>query len=67
MTILRYAPGDTTPSAGMFVLVGHFGEATGVSVWRDKDEKLPFITVAEDTGPFWFVRIGDEVPSRRAA
>lgn len=67
MTILRYAPGGTPPSAGMFVLVGHFGEATGVSVWRNKGEKLPLITVAEDIGPFWYVQVGNEVPSRLAA
>lgn len=67
MTILRYASGDTTPSAGMFALVGHFGETTGVSVWRNEGEKLPLIAVAEDIGPFWFVQIGGEVPSRQAA
>jgi hypothetical protein len=67
MTILRFAPGDIAPSAGMFALVGHLGEATGISVWRNKGEGLPLIAVAENIGPVWFVQIGSEAPSRLAA
>jgi hypothetical protein len=67
MTILRYAPGDKAPSAGVFALVGHFGEATGVSVWRNKGDTLPHMTLAEDIGPFWFIQIGEESSSSLAA
>jgi hypothetical protein len=51
----------------MFALVGHFGEPTGVAVWRDQGEKLPHMTVANDLGPFWFVQIGEEVHESQAA
>lgn len=67
MTILRFAPGDVAPSAGVFALVGHFGEPVGVAIWRDKGEKLPHLMVASTMGPLWFVQIGAEAPSSLAA
>jgi hypothetical protein len=51
----------------MFALVGHFGEPTGVAIWREQGEKLPHLTAAEDIGPFWFVQIGEELPLSQAA
>jgi hypothetical protein len=67
MTILRYAPGESAPSAGMYALVGHFGEPIGVAIWCEKGAKLPLAAVAEDIGPIWYFQIGAEIPSRLAA
>jgi len=67
MTILRFPPGEVVPSAGVFALVGHFGEPTGVAIWLDEGEKLPLMTVTRDIGPIWFVKVGDEISSSLAA
>jgi hypothetical protein len=67
MTILRFAPGDIAPSAGMFALVGRLGESTGFAIWRSKGEKLPHVTMADDVGPSWFVQVGAEISSSLAA
>jgi hypothetical protein len=67
MTILRYAPGDSAPSAGMYALVGHFGEKAGVAIWRDQGTKLPFAVAMEDIAPLWYIKVGEELPVSRAA
>lgn len=67
MTILRFAPGESAPSAGMYALVGHFGQPTGVAVWCDEGAMLPLAVVAEDIAPLWYHQVGAEIPSRVAA
>jgi hypothetical protein len=57
MPILRFTPGSTVPNGGLYVLVGHYGEATNVAVWCESGERLPLITVAADIGPFWYVQV----------
>lgn len=68
MTIIRYQAGDEVPADGMYVLVGHYGEASGIAVWRRKGERLPLTVVSEPlASPLWFVRIAQEATVRTAA
>lgn len=55
MVLLRLQPGDIAPWAGQYSLVGHYGEGTDLSVWRDAGERLPSVVSTSDMGPFWFV------------
>ena len=55
MPILRLYPGDEAPWDGQYALVGHYGEATNHSEWRDAGDRLSVITGSGDHGPFWFV------------
>lgn len=50
--ILRHEPGEDTPADGMYALVGHYGEATNFSLWRNKGERLPVVKTIGDAGPF---------------
>ncbi len=57
MVILRFEPGDKAPVAGMYALLGHYGESTDFAVWCDEGERLPLVTIAADVGPLWYVRV----------
>ena len=57
MAILRHAPGERVPIAGIYALVGHYGEPMGFAEWFDEGEELP---LAFANGPLWFV-LTDEV------
>ena len=67
MVILRHAPGERVPIAGRYVLVGHYGEPTDVSIRCEAEERLPTIAVASNLGPFWFVRVEEADEGSRAA
>jgi hypothetical protein len=60
MAIMRYLPGEVAPDRGAYGLVGHYGEPTGVAVWREQGERLPLVT-AEVEYPLWFVSVGVEI------
>jgi hypothetical protein len=55
------------PFRGTYVLVGHYGESTDFAVLSDPGERLPFVTVAADFGPLWFVYIGEANEQARVA
>lgn len=67
MPILRHEPGESTPANGMYVLVGHYGEATSYSIRRNKGERLPMVSAISDAGPFWFVLVDETHQPARAA
>jgi hypothetical protein len=66
MAILRLGPGEEAPRTGCYALVHEWGEATGVSLWREKGERLPLITVSGE-GPLWFVLVGTPSENVEAA
>lgn len=41
MVILRFQPGEFAPMAGMYALVGHFGEPSGFAVKCTQGERRP--------------------------
>jgi hypothetical protein len=57
MALVRYQPGAVAPRTGEYALVGHYGEATNLSVWRERGEVLPTFTGVGESGPFWFVQV----------
>jgi hypothetical protein len=65
--ILRHTPGEIVPRTGTYALVGHFGESTDFAVWCNEGERLPLVTVAAETGPFWFVHVDESDEPARAA
>ncbi len=67
MPILRYKPGDEAPASTTYALVGHYGESTDFVMWLNQGERFPFVTVAADYGPFWYVRVDIAHESTRAA
>jgi len=67
MPIPRFHPGQVAPVSSTYALVGHYGEATNVALWLDAGAQLPFITVAGEYGPFWYVRVDVAHEDARAA
>jgi hypothetical protein len=66
--IYRHEPGAFAPVSGIYILVGHYGEATNFSVWRDKGERLPAdIEVADNIGPCWWVEVSEANEQARVA
>jgi len=65
--ILRHEPGSIVSADGVYVLVGHYGEATNFSVRLNKGDRLPLITVAADIGPLWFVHMSEANEQARVA
>jgi hypothetical protein len=66
--IMRSAPGERVEIAGQYVLVGHYGEATGiVPKWIDKGEQFPLLGVSSEAGPMWYVRLYDTAEAVKAA
>jgi hypothetical protein len=57
MAIFRLEPGEVAPWPGFYSLVGHYGEGTNFSVWRDRGQRLPTFTGDPEHGPFWFVLV----------
>lgn len=61
MVVIRHEAGQKVPADGMYALVGHYGEASGVVVRRRKGERLPLVIVSEDLAtPLWFVQVAEE-------
>jgi hypothetical protein len=67
MVIFRHEPGEVAHWAGVYSLVGHYGEATTYSVWRDRGERLPTFTGPSEHGPFWFVLMHEANEQTRVA
>jgi hypothetical protein len=68
MAILRHAPGERVEIAGTYVLVGHYGEATGiVPKWLDKETQFPLLGVSSEAGPLWYVRLYEAAEVTKAA
>lgn len=68
MVVVRHEAGEEVRADGIYVLVGHYGEASGVAVWRRKGERLPLVIVSEDLVlPLWFVRVAEETVDRLVA
>jgi hypothetical protein len=59
MPIRRHLPGEVAPGTGSYALVGHYGEPSGVAVWRDGGERLPLVS-ADLEHPLWFFLV-DEI------
>lgn len=56
--VLRHAQGERVPISDEYVLVGHYGEATGIAPkWLNKGELFPLIGVSAEAGPLWYVRL----------
>lgn len=66
MAIVRYLPGEVATGRGAYALVGHYGEPTGVAMWREAGERLPLVT-AEVEYPLWFVFVVDVTEMAAAA
>lgn len=66
MVILRFQPGEFAPMAGMYALVGHFGEPSGFAVKCTQGERLPLTAVGAD-GPLWFVLVDSSGEDAQAA
>jgi hypothetical protein len=65
MAILRHVPGERVEIAGTYVLVGHFGEPTGIPPRELPEGTLfPLLGVPSEAGPLWYVRLDKaaEVP-----
>lgn len=68
MAILRFASGERAPFTGEYVLVGHYGEDTGIRPrWFDKGEQFPLLGVSSEAGPLWYVRLYDAAEATEAA
>lgn len=66
--ILRHASGERAPFAGNYVLVGHFGEDTGIRPrWFDKGEQFPLLGVSSEAGPLWYMRLHEAAEVIKAA
>ena len=67
MPVIRYEPGDIAPRAGIYALVGHYGEGTNRTVRRDAGQRLPFWAGPAEVGPFWFVLVEEAGEQTRVA
>lgn len=55
MPVHRLQPGEEAPRTGTYALTTEW-ETTEVALFREKGERLPFITVTAE-GPLWYVLI----------
>jgi hypothetical protein len=60
MPVVRFRPGETIPWTGTYALTAEW-ERTSHSVLCNKGERLPLITVADES-PLWFVLV-DSMPT----
>jgi hypothetical protein len=67
MPIVRIEPGGVAPWGGRYALVGHYGEPTDASVWRDAGQRLPLLAGPAELGPFWFVLVEEANEQARVA
>lgn len=68
MAIMRHAPGEPAPFPGTYRLVGHYGEVTTFSAWRERGQPLPTFTDDDSQfGPYWFVLVDEAQENTRAA
>jgi hypothetical protein len=66
--ILRYAPGERVEIADQYVLVGHYGEPTGIrSKWLNEGELFPLLGVPSEAGPLWYVQLHEAAVATQAA
>jgi hypothetical protein len=66
MAISRYEPGTIVSDRGAYALVGHYGEPTGVTVWREAGECLPLVSAGVEY-PLWFFLVVDAMENVEAA
>ena len=66
MAIVRYLPGEVVPGRGAYALVGHYGEPTGVAVWREAGERLPLVSAGVEY-PLWFFFVAESMEIAEAA
>lgn len=66
MAIHRHPPGTPAPYAGVYALVGHYGEPTGIAIECAQGARLPLGTVADVPGPFWFIRVAEATGEQAA-
>jgi hypothetical protein len=68
MAIPRHAPGECVEIADEYVLVGHYGEATGIRPkWLDEGELFPLLDVSSEAGPLWYMRLHKAAQVTQAA
>lgn len=68
MTIVRYERGTPAPRDAQYAVVGHYGEPTGVIVWRGFGEALPSPEAdGKVATPLWFVELEEAVSELAAA
>lgn len=66
--LLRHAPGERVEIAGTYVLVGHYGEPTGIVPKRlNEGELFPLLDVSSEAGPLWYVRLYEAAVATQAA
>jgi hypothetical protein len=67
MVIIRFEPGRRAPVAGVFVLVGHWGEPTGFTYECQAGDRLPRAVLEVPAGgALWYV-LREEAPELRMA
>jgi hypothetical protein len=64
MAILRHAPGEVAPVAGLYALVGHYGEPLGFAERYEKGERLPLVAADQLV---WFVCVESSTETAQAA
>jgi len=58
MVIVRYEPGGLVPADGRYVLVGHYGEPTDVTIQCRRGERFPAAPGSDEViAPVSFVRL----------
>jgi hypothetical protein len=68
MAITRNAPGERVEIAGMYRLVHHWGEDTGIALrWLDQGEMFPLLGVPSEAGSLWYVRVYEAIETTQAA
>jgi hypothetical protein len=67
MAIYRHPPGTSAPWAGPYVLVGHFGESTGITVDCNQGDQLPLTPATDGIGPLWYVYNAESAVDAKAA
>lgn len=70
MTIVRFEPGEEAPGDARYLLVGHYGEPSGLVVRCDAGEPLPQPPPelrAALKGPYCYVRDEEELETWLAA
>jgi hypothetical protein len=68
MAVIRYRPGECVPLTGLYEIVGHYGEATGIAPRRlNEGDLFGPLDADTDAGPMWFVLVHEVATETLAA
>ena len=56
--IQRNEPGEVARFSTTYAVVGHYGESSGIAMWRNAGERLPFVIATDVEPPVWYVTVG---------